>query len=134
MRLHEFRQSHPYAAFLFVVLVTFLIVGIQGCAIKENRDLIDRQARIERQQAADRVGNRARFALSDRLLCQEIEKLKARDRKQAIENHKNLNRNLRILGITPTPEIFKLANETYRRALRETAPRKGGCGTLPPER
>lgn len=49
--------------------------------------------------------------------CLEIELLKKVEREEALEDFRNLDRNLRILGIEKTPEIVETAEESRDRTL-----------------
>lgn len=132
MRPNEFRRRYPYAAFAAVVLVLVVIVTVVAnyARTEGNRDRIDRLGSVQQQLIEDRKRNDARFIRSDRLLCREIEKIKARNRVDAIMNYHNLDRNLRLLGIRKTPEIALLAKQEYLKGLRQTKP--VDCKAIPP--
>lgn len=124
MKLREFLMRHPYVAFAAAVLIVVSVATIISFATREeNSGRIDRLSQVQQQLVKDRKENQERFARSDRLLCQEIEKLKTRDRAAALEERRNLNRNLRLLGIEKTPEIVRLADDNLSKSLAETKPR-----------
>lgn len=133
MKPSEFWARHPYVVFAAVVLVVVVVATVPSCArTEENSGRIDRLAGVQQQLVDDRRRNDARFARSDRLLCRELEKLKRRERRQVQEDHRNFDRNLRLLGVKKTPEIVEIEHRGYMLALEETRPLEGGCNKLPP--
>ena len=56
--------------------------------------------------------------------CKEIEANKAQQRKDATEEHNNLERNARLLGITLTPELRAAVDAEYQHKMDVYAPSK----------
>lgn len=125
------RGRNVTLSFWAIVIVALLVTGVQGYAIKQNKQTIHRLQRSEEAQARDRQFNRKKFRTVDIVLCREVEALKGRERQQAIEGYKNLDRTLRLLRIERSPEIVAVARENRDRVLRRFKAREGGCRELP---
>jgi hypothetical protein len=72
-----------------------------------------------------RANDLERFENLSRQNCQAVEALKKRQRDRAIEAFRNLDRDLRLLGIKKTPELVRTAREGRDTTLRRFA--EGEC-------
>jgi hypothetical protein len=127
------RGRNVTLSFWAIVIIAAVVVSVQGYALREldkrageNRALIERLERGDQAQAADRRASKLRFREADYRLCRQIELLKAGFRQQAIENNRNLARNLRILEIANTAEIREIARKSLAATLRRYKARS--CG------
>lgn len=85
--------------------------------------------RLAQAQARFRVERAQKTTATDKLICRQLNGLKSAERAKEVSDFKNLDRNLRILGITKTPEIVQIATRDHRRTLRQLRP--ANCDKLP---
>lgn len=64
--------------------------------------------------------------------CQEIERLKAELRRQAVRSYENLDNTLRLLGIRRSAEVEETARANRDYVLGRFKQREGGCRSLDP--
>lgn len=114
-------MRRPFTLLVFAMFaVTLLSLGAAGWALNERED--QAQARRVQQQS---FNERVRQVSLD--YCREIEKLKAARREEAVRGFRDLSKNLRLLGITETPQLVAAARDSRNRTLvrfrREPCPR-----------
>lgn len=126
----ELERWQVAAAFAVIVVIAVLIAIWNDQRIDAAEERITRNAaRAADLQETNRRQDQIRAALLEGLrhadfrACERIEELKRQNRIEAQRNFRMLARNLRLLGLEPSPAIVQAAAEGLARDLRRNAAR-----------
>ena len=115
------RRWEIVAAFIFVIAAAAGSVQWSNHNIDKKVDAnavsIEDLEKVNVAQNEIRQELVAHFKEQDARFCMFINDLRAENRREALRDFNNLDRNLRLLGITKSAEIQALAEEELNRAL-----------------